>query len=194
MSSSSSSIKLEVVDYTDKSIVVFGVGGVGIDMFHEILTSAGGKSNRFRYGETASGTEIKAPGFVFAKGRDGKKAKEVADLVAQINSGKIEANVQLEPPKRTKALFTSSQSTANDQPIINREAFMNLMSRVEALEAEVGILRAQLEVNPKTLQKSKSSKEPIITENDLEYENMNDDSEETVLPSARRLYNPANRK
>ena len=113
---------VEVVNYTDRAIALFAVGSSdGTKYYKKTLLDADGKFN-----PSLKNGESRVPGWIFPKSK-----KEFVDRLAMdINSGII---------KPDNSLSSSSSSSP-----INHQAFLALVSRVEALEQELRLMKNQL--------------------------------------------------
>ncbi len=117
--------ELRLVNYTDKSIVLFG----NVSKYEQALRSLGGM-----YNQALNDSGERKPGFVFTK----FKSKEVAAFVAN-------------PKECVESKFESkikeSSSTKEDQIMLSREQFMNLVSSVTRLEQDVAMLKKKLDIS-----------------------------------------------
>jgi hypothetical protein len=117
--------ELRLVNYTDKSIVVFG----NVSKYEQALRSLGGM-----YNQALNDSGERKPGFVFTK----FKSKEVAAFVAnpkECVESKIESKIK------------DSSSAKEDQIMLSREQFMNLVSSVTRLEQDVAMLKKKLDIS-----------------------------------------------
>jgi len=108
---------VQVVEYSDKSIAVFGQTA----QYKSHLMDIGGK---FNPNLTHDGQ--KCPGWIFPK----KAQASVENLVARICKGQVTAIVSSSPSQ-----FTSG---------VDRKDFMALLSRVEYLEQKIGLLEGRI--------------------------------------------------
>ena len=117
--------ELRLVNYTDKSIVVFG----NVSKYEQALRSLGGM-----YNQALNDSGERKPGFVFTK----FKSKEVAAFVAnpkECVENKFESKIK------------ESSSTKEDQIMLSREQFMNLVSSITRLEQDVAMLKKKLDIS-----------------------------------------------
>lgn len=113
--------ELRLVNYTDKSIVVFG----NVSKYEQGLRSLGGMFN-----QALNDSGERKPGFVFSK----IKSKEVAAFVAN-------------PKESTETNVKESSSTREDKIMLSREQFMSLVSSITRLEQDVAMLKKKLDIS-----------------------------------------------
>jgi len=120
--------ELRLVNYTEKSIVVFG----NVSKYEQALRSLGGMFN-----QALNDNGERKPGFVFSK----FKSKEVTAFVANPKEC-VESNVK------------DSTSVREDKIMLSREQFMSLVSSITRLEQDVAMLKKKLDISstqPKTV-------------------------------------------
>lgn len=100
---------LRIVDYSEKSIAVFG----DTKPFKNYLLDIGGK-----YNDKLTFEDKKTPGWIFSKS---KRAK-VEELVDEVNDGTLKPEV------------VEDKVSYSRMPEVSRKDFMALVSRVEHLE------------------------------------------------------------
>ena len=127
-------MSFEIVDYSEKSIAVFG------DVMkyqNEFLDLKGMLNEKLRYKGAV------AIGFIFTK----FKRPQVQDLVRKLKM--LESNVN--PDEEKGDASSSSTSTTSrivqktdDNVVLSREQFMNLVSTLNRLEQDVAFLKKQV--------------------------------------------------
>lgn len=117
-------MSVQLIDYTEKSIAVFGE----TEKIKDYLEKLGGK---FNPGLTNKTTGSREAGWIFIK----SKAKEVQKLVDGFNKGELNLN------KETSILdvMMNKQKTVSKSTgdfVITKEMYMTLISRIERLETD----------------------------------------------------------
>jgi hypothetical protein len=125
-------MSFEIVDYSEKSIAVFG----DINKYESHFTELKGMFNaNLKYkGESK-------PGFIFTK----FKRPQVQDLVRKLKM--LESNVNHDDEKgEVSSSSTTSRivQKSEDNVILSREQFMNLVSTLNRLEQDVAFLKKQV--------------------------------------------------
>ncbi len=123
-------MSFEIVDYSEKSIAVFG----DITKYESHFTDLKGMFNaNLKYkGESK-------PGFIFTK----FKRPQVQDLVRKLKVLDSTSGIEMEDEKGEKTerkIFAKS----DDNVILSREQFMNLVSTLNRLEQDVAYLKKQV--------------------------------------------------
>lgn len=156
------SYNLEIVDYSERAVVLFG----NTKPFKSNLEAIGAKFNpSLKYSE-----EERKPGWVFVK----SKLKTLEQLVNDINQGKINASTETEKPKYVKQTSETNNTT---QTTIDKKAFMNLVARVEQLEQELAMIK---KYNIKS-----SSSVPSPASAEINFYEEDEEEEEEELPRNR---------
>lgn len=129
-------MSFEIVDYSEKSIAVFG------DVMkyqNEFLDLKGMLNEKLRYKGAV------ATGFIFTK----FKRPQVQDLVRKLKM--LESNVNPDDEKGDSSSSSTTTSTtsriiqkSDDNVILSREQFMNLVSTLNRLEQDVAYLKKQV--------------------------------------------------
>lgn len=127
----SSSTTIELLDYSEKAIAVFGDTKAYKDAFIDIR----GKFNpSLKYGD-----DERQAGWIFPKTQRSK----VEEVISGIASGKIRPGTgESSSAKKYERKETSSSSDSG--PVIDKRTFMALVTRVESLEQELRLLRAKV--------------------------------------------------
>ncbi len=122
--------KLEIVDYSERAIAVFG----DTKLYRESLTELKGKFNPF----LKRGND-KTPGWIFPKTQKGA----VESLLIGIRNGSVKAT----DPSSSSSTFNRSEGTKDSKGLdVSKKDFMALMSRVESLEQDVAQLLSLMKV------------------------------------------------
>jgi hypothetical protein len=129
-------MSFEIVDYSEKSIAVFG------DVMkyqNEFLDLKGMLNEKLRYKGAV------AIGFIFTK----FKRPQVQDLVRKLKM--LESNVNPDEEKGDASSSSTTTSTTSrivqktdDNVVLSREQFMNLVSTLNRLEQDVAFLKKQV--------------------------------------------------
>lgn len=129
-------MSFEIVDYSEKSIAVFG------DVMkyqNEFLDLKGMLNEKLRYKGAV------ATGFIFTK----FKRPQVQDLVRKLKM--LESNVNPDEEKGDASSSSTTSSTtsriiqkSDDNVVLSREQFMNLVSTLNRLEQDVAFLKKQV--------------------------------------------------
>jgi 4-hydroxy-3-methylbut-2-enyl diphosphate reductase IspH len=118
------SSKVQLVQYSEKAIAVFGDTKPYINELKEL----GGKFN-----PALTRDNEKCPGWIYPK----KTQDAVQELVTRINAGIV------------KGSETSSSSKSYEKPVVDAKIFMALVSRVERLEQEIKLLHEKMGITGK---------------------------------------------
>lgn len=129
---------LEVTDYSDKAIAVFG----DTKKYKDVFSSSGGMFNAsLRYTDGN-----RRPGWVYKK----SEKENVLKLVNDINGGKFSSPEEKEDfsdmdrSQRQAPLLVSGSKTKKTEvdlsQYVEKKAFLNAVSRIEKLEQELGLL------------------------------------------------------
>lgn len=143
---------VELVEYSERSVAVFGQTQPYKSHFMDI----GGK---FNPALTKQGQ--KQPGWIFSK----KQQAVVADLVNKICKGQVSPS-----PSQLSSSTASSGSAA----YVDRRDFMALLSRVEYLEQSIGLIEKHLLGTTHSL-KTLAEAPPVVI--DIEEDEREDDSQ-----------------
>jgi len=129
-------MSFEIVDYSEKSIAVFG----DINKYESHFTELKGMFNaNLKYkGESK-------PGFIFTK----FKRPQVQDLVRKLKVIDSTSGIEQEEEKtgsgeKTERKTFSNMTKSDDNVILSREQFMNLVSTLNRLEQDVAYLKKQV--------------------------------------------------
>jgi hypothetical protein len=148
-------MSFEIVDYSEKSIAVFGDV---LKYQNEFIDLKGMLNEKLRYKGAV------ATGFIFTK----FKRPQVQDLVRKLKM--LESNVN---PDEEKGNVPSSSATTSriiqktdDNVVLSREQFMNLVSTLNRLEQDVAFLKKQVlshsSVSPIEKMVEKNEKKTVI--------------------------------
>lgn len=123
-------MSFEIVDYSEKSIAVFG----DITKYESHFTELKGMFNaNLKYkGESK-------PGFIFTK----FKRPQVQDLVRKLKVLDSTSGVEMDDEKGEK-MERKTFAKSDDNVILSREQFMNLVSTLNRLEQDVAYLKKQV--------------------------------------------------
>jgi hypothetical protein len=156
---------MEVINYTDRSVAVFG----NTKPYSDQLKQAGGRFNpSLKYGDDE---ETRRPGWIFPK----TKENDIRKLVDNLNS-------QPQPTENTSTSSSSSKPTYQKSvDTVDKKTFMALLTRVERLEQELKLLQKSAGI------KNTSTKNESVVFDDDEEEQDEEDDEEVVVKPARRL-------
>jgi len=123
-------MSFEIVDYSEKSIAVFG----DITKYESHFNELKGMFNaNLKYkGESK-------PGFIFTK----FKRPQVQDLVRKLKVIDSTSSVEIDDEKGEKT-ERKSFAKSDDNVILSREQFMNLVSTLNRLEQDVAYLKKQV--------------------------------------------------
>jgi hypothetical protein len=131
---------MQVIDYTEKAIAVIG----DTKLFKDTLSSLKGKFNPSL--RDPNNKENKIAGWIFPK----TKKDEIEKVISDANSGKIQASssVSADDDKKkniiSKAFSSTSTSSNENEFKITKEMYLALITRIEKLESENGILLSKL--------------------------------------------------
>jgi len=135
-------MSLNIVDYSEKAIAVFGDS----TQYKVHLLNLNGKFN-----PSLRQNDQRQAGWIFPK----TKKSEVEKLINQINNGTITASEQ---PTEHKEYKVSKNTT--EKEYVSKQDFMNLVSKVEKLEQEYNnLLKSIGKTPPKQTKKESSSEE-----------------------------------
>jgi hypothetical protein len=151
-------MSFEIVDYSEKSIAVFGDV---IKYQNEFLDLKGMLNEKLRYKGAV------ATGFIFTK----FKRPQVQDLVRKLKM--LESNVNPDEEKGDASSSSTTTSTtsriiqkSDDNVVLSREQFMNLVSTLNRLEQDVAFLKKQVlshsSVSPIEKMVEKNEKKTVI--------------------------------
>jgi hypothetical protein len=150
MSSAATNI-VELVEYSEKSVAVFG----HTQPYRTHFTDIGGK---FNPALTKQGQ--KCPGWIFSK----KQQTTVQDLVNKICKGQIQPS---------PAPTTSQSTPSGTNSYVDRRDFMALLSRVEHLEQSIGLVEKHLLGTSHTLSVPVNSEQVTLEIDDEDREDPN---------------------
>lgn len=176
----SSSNIVEIVDYSERAIALFDTQGKGrTELYKTDIDEAGGKFNPvLKYGDD------RAPGWIFPKTR-----RETAQKLADgINSGKIKPSTNSSSSHSSAATKTYQNSgSARSTTTVDQRAFLALVSRVEALEQELALMKRQKGLPSAPI--SSSSNSSNNGNNEVQIEDYEDehDEEEMQAPQPRLM-------
>lgn len=128
-------MSFEIVDYSEKSIAVFGDV---LKYQNEFLDLKGMLNEKLRYKGAV------ATGFIFTK----FKRPQVQDLVRKLKM--LESNVNPDEEKGEVSSSSTPTTTSrivqktDDNVVLSREQFMNLVSTLNRLEQDVAFLKKQV--------------------------------------------------
>jgi hypothetical protein len=164
---------LEIVDYSEKAIAVFGYGGSSnTKNYTTVLTEAGAKANpSLKYSD-----DKRCFGWIFSK----NAIIKVQKLVDDINSGKIPPNTS-ENKKSESSSGTQYLNKQNNNQYVDIKAFMACMSRVEQLEQELALLKKHIGFETEKVAVKKITKQETVINYDDEEE------EDDEIPPPRLL-------
>lgn len=155
---------LELIDYSERAIAVFGDTKLYLESFHAL----GGKYNpSLKYKEDA-----RSPGWVFPK----TKRDAVEAVLNDISTGKIKKAPVTE--KKTSS-YKGPTSSHGDKDTVDRKAFLALASRVEKLEQDLAMLMANGNAKKTAVKTAPANIPDIVFEGDDEGD---DDEEPEVKP------------
>lgn len=126
-------MSFEIVDYSEKSIAVFG----DITKYESHFTELKGMFN-----ENLKYKGVSKPGFIFTK----FKRPQVQDLVRKLKVLDSTSGVEMNDEKSGNGEKTERKTFAksDDNVILSREQFMNLVSTLNRLEQDVAYLKKQV--------------------------------------------------
>lgn len=165
MAAAAKSDMLEIKDYSDKAIAVFGES----KPYKESLMGIGGKfNNSLKYDN-----DNRRPGYIFPK----TKRSVVEKLLDDIKRGDVK---KLETtPQYIKASTSHTTTSLSSSEFVERKSFLALLTRLEVLEQKVAMLEG-----PKQSSVSQTKQPTAQVEfDDCEEE----DDEEEKQPSGRIL-------
>jgi hypothetical protein len=119
-------MSISIVNYSEKAIAVFG----NTKDIKDHLSALGGKFN-----PSLKQNDERVPGWVFPN----SKKEEVRKIITSFSQGTLG-----EPPKKVEKA-SSSSSGQSETFTISKEMFLSLVSRIEALEAELAISKKVIE-------------------------------------------------
>jgi hypothetical protein len=136
-------MSLNIVDYSEKAIAVFGDS----TQYKVHLLNLNGK-----YNPSLRQNDQRQAGWIFPK----TKKSEVEKLINQINNGTITASDQ---PTEHKEYKEKVDKKYTEKEYVSKQDFMNLVSKVERLEQEYNNLLKIMGKNPSKQTKKESSSE-----------------------------------
>ena len=136
---------MQVREYTVIAIAVIG----DTKLFKDTLSSLKGKFNPSL--RDPNNKENKIAGWIFPK----TKKDEIEKVISDANSGKIQASssVSADDDKKkniiSKAFSSTSSSSSENEFKITKEMYLALITRIEKLESENGVLLNKLGISDK---------------------------------------------
>jgi len=119
--------QVELVDYLEKSVVVFG----NTKPYAKLLSENNGMYNKsLTYVE--NGEKTRKPGWVFYK----HQKNLVQQLVDKINSGTLDSS-----SSSSSSSSSNTNTSISTENLIDKKTFLALLSRVERLEQELKLLQ-----------------------------------------------------
>jgi hypothetical protein len=159
-------MSLSIVDYSERAIALFGE----TKPYKNKITDLGGK---FNPSLKVSNSEERRAGWIFPK----TKKSVVEQMVNDIISGNIQAEVTDEKTTYTKSTSVSKNITQQSTVEISRTDFMNLLSKVERLEQEVNNLKLLLSGNSSSSSNNINNSNKKIVNEDFDEEELNEEEE-----------------
>ena len=147
-------MSFEIVDYTDKAIAVFG----DVKKYDSEFLRLDGK-----YNEKLKYQGGQATGFIFPKFKKPQVQELVRKLKVMETSGTI---IETEDRKSEKSGTTSTNTSRHneDNVVLSREQFMNLVTTLNRLEQDVAFLKRQIGLHSITVPAEKETKRAKNTE------------------------------
>jgi hypothetical protein len=158
-------MSFEIVDYTDKAIAVFG----DVKKYDSEFLRLDGK-----YNEKLKYQGGQATGFIFPKFKKPQVQELVRKLKVMETSGSI---IETEDRKSDKSTINTSRNN-EDNVVLSREQFMNLVSTLNRLEQDVAFLKRQIGLHSITVPAEKETKLPKNTEKVVKQEKKEESSDE----------------
>ena len=158
-------MSFEIVDYTDKAIAVFG----DVKKYDSEFLRLDGK-----YNEKLKYQGGQATGFIFPKFKKPQVQELVRKLKVMETSGSI---IETEDRKSDKSTINTSRNN-EDNVVLSREQFMNLVSTLNRLEQDVAFLKRQIGVHSITVPAEKETKRAKNTEKVVKQEKKEESSDE----------------
>lgn len=164
-------MSFEIVDYTDKAIAVFG----DVKKYDSEFLRLDGK-----YNEKLKYQGGQATGFIFPKFKKPQVQELVRKLKVMETSGSIiETEDRKSDKSGTTTINTINTSRNNeDNVVLSREQFMNLVTTLNRLEQDVAFLKRQIGLHAITVPAEKEIKRTKITEKVVKQEKKEESSDD----------------